>query len=81
MRHAFRDNTRSQARRNIAAQYDFGNDFYRLWLDETMTYSPARFATGHESLEAAQTAKYASSAALTRKTGRPIGDVRVENGL
>ena len=45
-RHAFRGNTRFQARRNIAAHYDLGNDFYRLWLDETMTYSSARFVTG-----------------------------------
>jgi cyclopropane-fatty-acyl-phospholipid synthase len=59
-RHAFRGNTRAQARRNIAAHYDLGNDFYGLWLDETMTYSSAMFATGQESLEAAQTVKYAS---------------------
>ena len=32
-------NTRAQARRNIAAHYDLGNDFYALWLDRTMTYS------------------------------------------
>ena len=31
------------SRRNIAAHYDLGNDFYRLWLDETMTYSSAVF--------------------------------------
>jgi cyclopropane-fatty-acyl-phospholipid synthase len=37
-------NTRSQARRNIAAHYDLGNDFYRLWLDDSMTYSSALFA-------------------------------------
>ena len=33
------------SRRNIAAHYDLGNDFYRLFLDETMTYSSAVFAT------------------------------------
>jgi cyclopropane-fatty-acyl-phospholipid synthase len=59
-RHALRGNSRRQARRNIAAHYDLGNDFYGLWLDDTMTYSSAKFATGQESLEAAQTAKYAS---------------------
>ena len=32
------------SRRNIAAHYDLGNDFYRLFLDETMTYSSAVFA-------------------------------------
>src|SRR5690606_229858 len=59
-RHALRGNSRRQARRNIAAHYDLGNSFYGLWLDATMTYSSARFTTGQESLEAAQTAKYAS---------------------
>ena len=34
-----------RSRRNIAAHYDLGNDFYRLFLDETMTYSSAVFAT------------------------------------
>jgi cyclopropane-fatty-acyl-phospholipid synthase len=36
-----RKNSRAQARRNIAAHYDLGNDFYRQWLDETMSYSSA----------------------------------------
>jgi cyclopropane-fatty-acyl-phospholipid synthase len=76
-RHAFRGNTRCQARRNIAAHYDLGNDFYRLWLDETMTYSSARFQTGQESLEAAQTAKYAS---LIDEMGAEPGDHVLEVG-
>jgi cyclopropane-fatty-acyl-phospholipid synthase len=36
-----RKNSKAQARRNIAAHYDLGNDFYRQWLDETMSYSSA----------------------------------------
>lgn len=36
-----RSNSRAQARRNIAAHYDLGNDFYRQWLDPTMSYSSA----------------------------------------
>lgn len=36
-----RRNSKAQARRNIAAHYDLGNDFYRQWLDETMSYSSA----------------------------------------
>ena len=36
-----RRNSKAQAQRNIAAHYDLGNDFYRLWLDETMSYSSA----------------------------------------
>lgn len=53
-------NTKKQAKKNISAHYDLGNDFYALWLDDTMTYSSALFETGQESLEAAQIAKYAS---------------------
>ncbi len=51
-------NHKSQARKNISHHYDLGNDFYGLWLDDTMTYSSALFQTGQESLEAAQIAKY-----------------------
>jgi cyclopropane-fatty-acyl-phospholipid synthase len=53
-------NSKRQARKNIAHHYDLGNDFYGLWLDETMTYSSALFETGQESLESAQIAKYAA---------------------
>jgi len=53
-------NTKAQARKNISKHYDLGNDFYGLWLDETMTYSSGMFATSQDPLEAAQTAKYKS---------------------
>jgi cyclopropane-fatty-acyl-phospholipid synthase len=43
--HRLRDNRPRTARANIAAHYDLGNDFYSAWLDETMTYSSARFRT------------------------------------
>lgn len=39
--HLLRPNSVATARRNIAEHYDLGNDFYRLWLDPTMTYSSA----------------------------------------
>ncbi len=42
--HRLRDNRPRKARANIAAHYDLGNDFYSAWLDETMTYSAARFS-------------------------------------
>jgi len=45
------------ARRNIARHYDLGNNLFRLFLDETMTYSCALFAHGGESLEDAQRRK------------------------
>lgn len=60
LRAYLRRNTRQQARRNIAAHYDLGNDFYGLWLDDTMTYSAGLFDTGQETMEIAQRAKYAS---------------------
>ena len=53
-------NSKRQALKNISYHYDLGNNFYKLWLDATMTYSSALFETGQESLEKAQTAKYAS---------------------
>lgn len=56
--HRLRDNGLGQARENIAAHYDLGNDFYAEWLDPSMTYSSARFAQGG-SLEAAQRRKVA----------------------
>lgn len=40
-----RANTRRGSRRNIAAHYDLGNEFYAAWLDPSMTYSAARFRT------------------------------------
>jgi cyclopropane-fatty-acyl-phospholipid synthase len=59
LRHLLNANTRSGSRRNIAAHYDLGNDFYRLWLDPSMSYSSALFDGDHNlSLEAAQAAKY-----------------------
>ncbi|HUS25148.1 MAG TPA: cyclopropane-fatty-acyl-phospholipid synthase family protein [Candidatus Binatia bacterium] len=57
--HAARANTRRQARRNIEYHYDLGNDFYRLWLDDTLTYSSAVFAQPGQSLRDAQLHKYA----------------------
>jgi cyclopropane-fatty-acyl-phospholipid synthase len=59
LRHLFRRNTKAGSRRNIHAHYDIGNDFYRLWLDPSMTYSSALFGSEHgRSLQDAQTAKY-----------------------
>lgn len=54
----FTPNTRKGSKRNIYAHYDLGNDFYKLWLDESMTYSSGLFATGADSLPEAQKAKY-----------------------
>ncbi|MBR1154050.1 cyclopropane-fatty-acyl-phospholipid synthase family protein [Bradyrhizobium sp. JYMT SZCCT0428] len=53
-RHALNRNTRRGSRRNIAAHYDLGNDFYRLWLDPSMTYSSAIYSSPAETLDQAQ---------------------------
>ncbi|MFN7598056.1 MAG: class I SAM-dependent methyltransferase, partial [Cereibacter sp.] len=37
LRFWLQSNSRAQARKNISHHYDLGNDFYRLWLDDTMT--------------------------------------------
>lgn len=59
LRHLFNDNTRAGSRRNIMAHYDLGNEFYRLWLDPTMTYSSALFeGDDTRALQQAQLAKY-----------------------
>jgi cyclopropane-fatty-acyl-phospholipid synthase len=54
VKHILRANTKSGSRRNIEAHYDLGNDFYKLWLDPSMTYSSALYATPKQSLEDAQ---------------------------
>ena len=56
-RHRRRANTRTGSRRNIQAHYDLGNAFYRLFLDETLTYSCARWPEGCDDLATAQRAK------------------------
>jgi cyclopropane-fatty-acyl-phospholipid synthase len=54
-----RRNSVAGSQRNIKAHYDVGNDFYRLWLDETMTYSSALYGDGGDmELSAAQRRKY-----------------------
>ena len=57
-RHLKRANTVETSRRNIAEHYDLGNEFYSLWLDQTMTYSCAKFENPDAAFEEAQTAKY-----------------------
>jgi cyclopropane-fatty-acyl-phospholipid synthase len=56
IRHSLRANTRPGSRRNIAAHYDLGNEFFDAWLDRGMSYSSAIYR-GEESLEQAQLQK------------------------
>jgi cyclopropane-fatty-acyl-phospholipid synthase len=58
VKHLLNRNTRSGSRKNIHAHYDLGNEFYRLWLDDTMSYSSAWFgADRSQPMEQAQQAK------------------------
>lgn len=57
--HFFRQNSINKAKKNIAAHYDLGNNFYGQWLDESMTYSSAIFDDFSDTLQKAQNNKYA----------------------
>ncbi|MGD8493447.1 MAG: class I SAM-dependent methyltransferase, partial [Desulfobacterales bacterium] len=56
--HFLRKNTRQGSKENIVAHYDLGNDFYRLFLDETLTYSCGIFESDDSSMQDASLAKY-----------------------
>ena len=59
VRHWLNGNSRAGSKRNIMAHYDLGNDFYKLWLDPSMSYSSALYrAVDGGDLESAQRAKY-----------------------
>ncbi|MCX7364411.1 MAG: cyclopropane-fatty-acyl-phospholipid synthase [Alphaproteobacteria bacterium] len=76
--HRRRDNSREGARKNIHAHYDLGNNFYRLWLDPTMTYSSALFeGQPGKPLEAAQADKYDR---ILTQIGAKQGDSILEIG-
>jgi cyclopropane-fatty-acyl-phospholipid synthase len=75
--HWSRRNHRANARRNIQFHYDLGNDFYRRWLDPSMTYSSALFADPAEPLEVAQDRKLQ---AILDRTGTKPGDTILEIG-
>jgi cyclopropane-fatty-acyl-phospholipid synthase len=77
LRFWWQSNSRMQAKKNIAYHYDLGNEFYQLWLDDTMTYSSGLFTTGQESLEKAQEQKYAS---MVDQMGAKPGDHVLEIG-
>ena len=58
-------NTKIQAKKNISHHYDLGNQFYKYWLDKSMTYSSAIFNGKNDNLELAQTNKYQKLADLS----------------
>lgn len=58
MKHLLNRNSVSGSKKNIHAHYDLGNSFYKLWLDQTMTYSSALFDREGIDLVSAQERKY-----------------------
>jgi len=78
LRHLLRNNSKKQARKNIEAHYDLGNNFYSVWLDSTLTYSSAIF-NGNMSgdLAEAQIAKYER---ILAEINPPVGGHILEIG-
>lgn len=77
LRHITSLNTIKGSSRNIAHHYDLGDDFYRLYLDESMTYSCAYFRSREDSLEQAQRQKYDH---ICRKLCLKEGDSLIDIG-
>jgi cyclopropane-fatty-acyl-phospholipid synthase len=75
--HYVRKNTKAGSRKNILAHYDLGNDFYALFLDETMTYSCGIFERNNSTLKEASEAKYDR---ICRKLQLAPGDRIIEIG-
>jgi len=77
VRHALRRNTRNGSRKNIAAHYDLGDEFFALFLDDTLTYSCAYFERPDATLRDASVAKYER---LCEKAGLAPGHEVAEIG-
>ncbi|CAN4280098.1 cyclopropane-fatty-acyl-phospholipid synthase family protein [Pseudoxanthomonas sp. LjRoot125] len=75
--HALRRNTREGSRRNIAAHYDLGNDFFALFLSPDLMYSSAMFASPDDDLD---TASYRKLDAVCRKLALTPQDRVIEIG-
>ena len=70
-------NTIGRSQRNIARHYDLGDEFFKLYLDESMTYSCAYFRSETDTLEQAQTRKYQH---ICRKLQLKEGETLVDIG-
>ncbi len=58
LNHYFNKNTKKGSKKNIHSHYDLGNNFYKIWLDKSMTYSSAIFKNETDDLQVAQKNKY-----------------------
>ncbi len=77
VKHLLNRNTKTNSQKNIHAHYDLGNAFYALWLDGTMNYSSAIFATPDTPMKDAQDAKVRRALQLA---GVKAGDRVLEIG-
>lgn len=77
IKHLLNRNSKANSQKNIHAHYDLGNAFYALWLDGTMNYSSAIFATPETSMKDAQDAKVRRALTLA---GVKAGDRVLEIG-
>ncbi len=75
--HWWHNNSRAGSRRNISAHYDLGNEFYRLWLDESLAYSSGIFAVPNASMKSASLEKFDR---ICRKLDLQPSDQLVEIG-
>ena len=66
LKNIFIKNTKNRSKENIAKHYDLGNDFFSLWLDETLTYSSGIFNENTKELSDAQNNKYQKMIDLIR---------------
>ena len=76
-KNTFIKNTRNRSKENIAKHYDLGNEFFSLWLDETLTYSSGIFNDTIKNLSEAQNYKYQKMIDLIRPNN---GDKVLEIG-
>ena len=77
LKNIFNKNTKSNSKKNISKHYDLGNEFFSLWLDDTLTYSSAIFENDKLDLEKAQINKYKKLTSLIKPK---IGDKVLEIG-
>ena len=77
VKNIFNKNTKSNSKKNISKHYDLGNEFFSLWLDDTLTYSSAIFENDKLDLEQAQINKYKKLTSLIKPK---IGDKVLEIG-
>lgn len=68
-RHIMRANSKAGSRRNISFHYDLGNDFYRCWLDPSMSYSSGLYRHPAQTLEDAQESKLSRIVELLQLRG------------